>query len=138
LGVLTTDYFEELGVTIVKPNAETIKKLEKIAPIGHANVLDILGDALSDRYALGLELLLKQNDVNGVIIIETPQIMTEHIKNAKIIVDLHKKYPSKPILSCFVGGKTSEEAIKYLESHKIPNYSDTRRAVKAIRALIKK
>ena len=138
LGVLTMDYFEELGVALVKPNTETIKRMEKIAQVGHASVLDLLGDALSDRYALGLELLLKQSDVNGVIVIETPQIMTEHDKNAKIIVDLHKKYPTKPIICCFVGGKTSKNAIEYLENNKIPNYSDTRRAVKAMRALIKK
>jgi acetyltransferase len=139
LGVLASDYFEELGISIAKPNNETIDKIEKLIPgITSLSVLDVLGDALSDRYALGLELLLKQNDVNGVLVIETPQIMTEHDKNAKIIIGLHKKYPLKPIISCFLGGKSSQESMKYLEENGIPNYSDVKRAVRAFKSLIKK
>jgi acetyltransferase len=62
--------------------------------------------------------------------------MTEPIKNAKIIIDMQKKWPQKPIITAFIGGKLTEPAIKILEKNHIPNYSDPQRAVNAVRALV--
>jgi len=101
------------------------------------NPLDLIGDALSDRYEAGMEAILKQKDINGLIVISTPQIMTEHEKNAKIMVEMKKKYPLKPIVCCFLGGPLVSSAVKILEENDIPNYPDVKRAVKSIKSLIK-
>jgi acyl-CoA synthetase (NDP forming) len=84
-----------------------------------------------------MEALLKQKDINGIIVISTPQIMTEHEKNAKVIVEMKKKYPSKAIVCCFLGGPLVSSSVKILEESDIPNYPDVKRAVKSIKALIK-
>jgi len=142
LGVLTVDYCSELGIELPQLSKTTISYFEKGETmkkvINKNNPLDLLGDALADRYALGIESLLRQKDINGLIVISTPQLMTEHEKNAKIIVELRNKYPLKPIVCCFLGGQSVALAIKYLESNGIPNYTDVKRAVKSINGLIKR
>ena len=101
------------------------------------NPLDIIGDALSDRYKIAIETLLSQQNINGLIIIQTLQIMTEAEKNAKIIVEAKKKYPKKAIIAVFMGGKLSQKAIEILEKNRIPNYIEPKMAIKAIKALIR-
>ncbi|MCK9446412.1 CoA-binding protein [bacterium] len=142
LGVLTVDYCSELGIGLPSLSKTTISYLEKGETmkklITKNNPLDLLGDALVDRYAAGIESMLRQKDINGLIVISTPQLMTEHEKNAKIIVELRDKYPLKPIVCCFLGGQSVINAVKYLESKGIPNYTDVKRAVKSINGLIKR
>jgi acetyltransferase len=141
LGVLTVDYCTEMGIEIVELSKATISSLEKNKAMGKVlvkrNPLDLIGDALSDRYEAGMEAILKQKDINGLIVISTPQIMTEHEKNAKIMVEMKKKYPLKPIVCCFLGGPLVSSAVKILEENDIPNYPDVKRAVKSIKSLIK-
>jgi len=142
VGVLTVDYCAEMGIEIPDLTKTTISLLEKnkamARVVNKSNPLDLLGDALSDRYAAGVESLLKQKDINGLIVISTPQLMTEHEKSAKIIVELRNKYPMKPIVCCFLGGHSVASAIKYLEANGVPNYTDVKRAVKSINGLVKR
>ena len=119
-GVLAVDYCEKLGVKIALP------------PV------DILGDAKSDQYQKGVEDLLGRKDVYGLIIIQTLQIMTEVEKNAKIIVKATKKWPDKPIVCAFLGGKLTKPGVDILENNKIPNYNDVAKAVQAMDSLINK
>ncbi|MFA5169761.1 MAG: CoA-binding protein [Candidatus Paceibacterota bacterium] len=141
LGVLTVDYCTEMGIEVVELSKTTVSSLEKNKAMGKVpvkrNPLDLIGDALSDRYEAGMEAILKQKDINGLIVISTPQIMTEHEKNAKIMVEMKKKYPLKPIVCCFLGGPLVSSAVKILEENDIPNYPDVKRAVKSIKSLIK-
>ena len=141
LGVLTVDYCTEIGVNVSELNKTTISSLEKNKVMekvpAKRNPLDLIGDALSNRYEAGIEAMLKQKDINGLIVISTPQIMTEHDKSAKIIIEMRKKYPLKPIVCCFLGGPLVSSAVKILEENDIPNYSDVKRAVKSIKSLIK-
>lgn len=142
LGVLTVDYCSEKGIDVPDLNKTTISLLEKSKVmervVNKNNPFDLLGDALSDKYAVVVEGMLKQKDINGLIIISTPQLMTEHLESAKIIVELRDKYPLKPIVCCFLGGQSVALAIEYLELNGIPNYADVKRAVKSINGLIKR
>ncbi len=139
-GVLTADYCDELGIKLAKLNKATLKKLAKSKKMHFAcskrNPLDIIGDALSVRYKIGIEALLSQKDIYGLIVIQTLQIMTEVEKNAKIIGRAKKKWPKKPIICAFLGGKITKKGIEILEKNKIPNYPDLKRAVRAMKVLI--
>lgn len=115
-GVMAADWCEKFGVRANKP-------------------LDILGDASSKDYERALEKVLKQKSIGGVIVIQTLQAVTEVEKNAKIIVNMRRKWFKKPIVCCFMGGKYSQIGIKILRNNKIPNYSEPQQAVLAIRAL---
>jgi acetyltransferase len=140
-GVLLADYCQELGIKLTELNEATLKKLNKPAVMHPAysarNPLDIIGDALSEKYESAVNILLEQPDINGLIMVQTLQIMTKTEKNAKIIVTAKKKWEHKPIIAAFLGGPLTEPGIKILESNKIPNYSDLKEAALAIKSLIK-
>lgn len=131
LGILTTDYCFQYGVEIPELKKETISFLDKeLKGVKNKNnPLDIIGDALPERYRVAMEGLLNQKDINGLIVISASQTMTDHKENAKIVVEMRKKYPQKPIVCYFKEGK--------LEENNVPNYPDAMRAVKSIRSLIK-
>ncbi|MBP6914379.1 CoA-binding protein [Candidatus Parcubacteria bacterium] len=137
LGVLIVDYCEKYGVEIQELNKETIEKLDKeMEKVSiKKNPLDILGDAEPERYEIGIRNLLEQKDINALIVVQAMQIMTEAEKNAKIIVELKNKFKTKPIVCCLAGKKLIKKAINYLEENNIPNYSDPKRAVRAIKNL---
>jgi acetate---CoA ligase (ADP-forming) len=117
-GVLISDYCQEKGVRI--------NELE-----------DVLGDALAEDYRISMDKMLQKNEINGLIVVQTIQLMTEVQKTAEIIVKLKKKYPQKAIIANFLGGKIASKGIKILEEKQIPNYSDPKKAVMAISSLIK-
>ncbi|MFA6251795.1 MAG: CoA-binding protein [Candidatus Paceibacterota bacterium] len=140
-GVLATDYCEMEKINLVEITEEDIKRIDKkdvlSAVVTKRNPLDLLGDALPDRYLAGIDAFLAQEKIKGLIVIETTQIMTAPLENAKIIIEMQKKYPKKSIVCCFLGGELVSDAIKLLEKNNIPNYSDLKRAVKSIKNLIK-
>jgi len=141
LGVIIADWCERLGVELPKLKKASIKKLENSEIMNFAfsrsNPLDIVGDALASRYKLAIEVMLSQKNINGLIVVQTPQMMTKSKENAKVIIEASKKWKNKAIIACFVGGKLTKPGIDLLEKHQIPNYSEPKQAVLTIKALIK-
>ncbi len=141
-GILTADYCDQADIKLPTLSRSIAKKLEqsKIMHPGFSksNPLDIVGDALSDRYQLAIEAMLSQKNIYGLIVIQTLQIMTEPEKNAKVIVKAKQKHKDKPIITVFMGGSLDGKAHQILEQNKIPNYPDPMRAVRAVKALINK
>jgi acyl-CoA synthetase (NDP forming) len=140
-GVLTADWCSRLEVYLSRIQTKTLNKLTKSAIINQSfsksNPLDILGDALSDRYELAMEALLEQKDIAGLIVIQTIQVMTEIEKNAVAIIEASGKY-QKPILALTLGGLVAGLGFKILSQHKIPCFSDPKTAVLAMKALIER
>ena len=140
-GVLLADYCEKLGVKLAKLDMGLFNKINKAngmdRNINQGNPVDIFGDALANRYEIVLNNLLAQSNVNGVIVTQTLQAMTTVEKNAKIIIRARKKWPDKPIVTLFMGGKNISKGIDILEKNKIPNYFDPKEAALAMKALIK-
>ena len=140
-GVIITDWCERLKVKLPKLSKTSIKKLENSKIMNPAfsrsNPLDIVGDALANRYKLAIETILSQKNINGLIIVQTPQRMTKPKENAKVIIEASKKWKNKAIIACFVGGKLTKPGIDLLEKHQIPNYSEPKQAVLTIKGLIK-
>ncbi|MFH0797921.1 MAG: CoA-binding protein [Candidatus Woesearchaeota archaeon] len=141
-GVLAADRCKELGINLSKLSKETMDKLDKSGKMHPAyskgNPLDLIGDALSERYEAALDAVLSQEDVGAAIVIQTLQTMTQPIENAKAIINAQKKYPGKPILAVFMGGTFTREGKHYLEVHNVPVYLYPEKAVEALSALIKK
>ena len=139
-GVLLTDYCQELGIKLPKLSKATLEKLVKSKLMNPAfskrNPLDIVGDALSDRYDIAIRALLEQKNIHSLFVVQAFQIMTEVEENAKIIIQTQKKWKSKPIISIFLGEKFSQPGIDLLEKNQIPNYSNLKRAAIAMKSLI--
>jgi len=141
-GVLATDYCKINGINLAKLSSETVEKISAnpvMSPVwSKSNPADIVGDASPMRYKATIEAVLVQEDISGVMVIQTPQIMTEALENARVIIEAHNSFPSKPIVCFFLGGKISQEAIKLLQENKIPNYSELKRGIKSLSFLAQK
>jgi acetate---CoA ligase (ADP-forming) len=139
-GVLCADYCDSYGINLVNLTEETLKKLDdsgKMHPAySRANPLDLVGDALPDRYNVAIETLLSENYIGGLIVIQTLQTMTDPLADANIVIAARKKYPEKPIVCCFMGGKFTGPSNDLLEANGIPNYDDPKKAALAMKSLI--
>jgi len=135
-GILATDALERSGMSLARLQVETIQELEKFLPdaASAANPVDVLGDAKSDRYQFALDTVAKDPNVDGIMVVLTPQAMTEIGETAKAVGELSKKI-DKPVLSCFMGEAKVEEGIRILREYDVPNYSFPERASLAFRAM---
>lgn len=139
VGVLLSDYADQNGVHFVPLSSELVRKLDQSGFLpstwSRRNPLDIIGDATVQRYAAALDALLKDPEIAGVIVAQTLQTMTQPMENAKLLVAAKKKFPKKPILAVFLGGKYSHDAMRYLNRHGVPQFNEPMQAVKAAKAL---
>ncbi|PIR03605.1 MAG: hypothetical protein COV59_05450 [Candidatus Magasanikbacteria bacterium CG11_big_fil_rev_8_21_14_0_20_39_34] len=131
--VISADAVQEAGLELANFSQSVEKKLYKYLPREASvhNPIDILGDALSDRYAKSLELLLKQKNVDAVVVILTPQVMTEIQNTARAIVKLSKIY-KKTILCSFMGGSLIHAGEVVLHKHRIPSFRFPERAISVL------
>lgn len=141
-GVLTADYCRELGVNLAVLKESTLKKLDESGVMHKAysrrNPLDLVGDALPKRYEAALNILLAEDYIHGAIVLQTLQTMTEPIEDAKVIIAAHRRFPEKPIICTYMGGKYSEGGINILEENGIPDFNDPKKTVRGMKALIKR
>lgn len=135
-GILATDALEKSGLTLARFELETIYALEQYLPdaASAANPVDVLGDARADRYQFALEKVANDPNVDGIMILLTPQAMTEIEDTARIIGSASQQI-EKPILGCFMGEARIQSGIKLLTAHGIPNYPFPERAANAFSAM---
>ncbi len=131
--VITTDFVEEAGLSLASITTTTKERLQRYLPAAANthNPIDVLGDALAQRYADALDAVLGQYDVHAALVILTPQVMTESYLTAQLISRLSEVH-KKPIFCSFMGGNHIIDGEKVLNMHKIPNFRFPERAIKAI------
>ncbi len=136
--VVTTDLLEDHHLEMAKFEDKTHDSLiANLPPASNThNPIDVIGDALSGRYRTAIEAVMKDKNTDSVIVILTPQIMTEIEKTAETIVQLVNKY-KKPLVAVFIGGKKVAAGIKILNEHHIPCYGFPDQAVKVLASLSK-
>lgn len=134
--VIIADAIEGAGLTIVEFDDQTRQQLAEHLPrtASIINPVDVLGDALANRYTNAMETVLKQESVHALIVILTPQIMTEIEKTAEAIVQVSKKY-QKPIFCSFIGGGHVAKGEEILNRYRIPSFMFPERAVRAVAAM---
>lgn len=101
----------------------------------HGNPVDVLGDATADRYRSATEIVLKDENVDGALIILTPQAMTDPTSSAQAVSALAAD-SIRPILTSWMGGTTVEEANACFNRAGIPTYQNPGQAVRAFMHLV--
>ena len=136
-GILATDLSEKLGLRLASLSRETRNQLrEKLPPAAATgNPVDVLGDAKADRYRYAIERVLKDGPVNAVVVILTPQAMTESMATAQAIVEIREQDSGKPLVAVFMGGESVEEARNHLKRNGILCYDFPDDAIRTISAL---
>jgi acetyl coenzyme A synthetase (ADP forming)-like protein len=138
LGVLASDAAVELKVPLANFTRETIIALRS-ALTRESNIynpVDILGDAKPQRYVDTLKTVLADQNVGLVIVLLTPQAMTEPEETASLLNKLALQ-ASKPILTSFLGGKELTKSRDKLKKGKIANFTSPETAVRAASNLIR-
>ncbi len=132
-GVLATDAFKNKEVQLGEISSELKGELEAFLPAESSveNPVDLLGDALEDRYQKALAVLEKQNGLETIVAILTPQNQTPCAKIAKILVAF-KNSSQKNLVAIFIGGEKIEEALQILNENAVANFFDPESAVRAL------
>ncbi len=127
-GVIATDALLMNGGQLTEISPQTMEEFNQILPSvwSKNNPVDIIGDASPERYAKALEIAAKDPNSDGMLVILTPQSMTDPTKTAEQLVP-YSQTLGKPILASWMGGAEVEEGIKILSRAKIPTfpYPDT-------------
>jgi len=132
-GIIATDMTEMSGLKLARFSPETDAILRKYLPptANFNNPVDVIGDASSDRYHHALEAVINDDGVDGVLMILTPQSMTDAIGTAKAIVAIYRN-TSKPIICCFMGVVDVSAGVNYLLENRVPVYQFPENAARAI------
>ncbi|MDX9788384.1 MAG: acetate--CoA ligase family protein [Desulfobacterales bacterium] len=135
-GIVATDMTVSTGLKLARFEEETIKTLASHLPetANLHNPVDVIGDAAQDRYENALDAVLKDQGVDGALVILTPQSMTNALGTAEAISRVARR-SHKPVLCCFMGIVDVSAGVKYLQAHGIPVYRFPENAAKAFSAL---
>lgn len=136
-GILATDASERAKLRMPSLDPKTEAKLKPSLPdtASMANPVDVIGDAGADRYEAALSAVAEDPNIDGIVALLTPQVMTPCADMAKAVARLRRARPLMPVTAAFMGGETIKEAEAILAEHGIPNYPTPERAVAAMAAL---
>src|SRR5579872_3698358 len=127
-GVLATDALIQGGGELADLSPETMEAYNAVLPAtwSHNNPVDIIGDASPERYAKALEIAAKDPHSDGMLVILTPQAMTDPTRIAEQLKPLAKQ-EGKPVIASWMGGVDVAEGEKILNRANIPTfpYPDT-------------
>jgi len=135
-GILATDALERAGMQISRLSQETVEALVELLPEAASvgNPVDVLGDALADRYERAGRLVLSDPKIDGLLVILTPQAMTQIEGTARSVGQLAQS-SDKPVLACFMGEDRVGPGVEILRQYGVPNYSFPERAAAALAAM---
>ncbi|PJC01510.1 MAG: acyl-CoA synthetase [Candidatus Komeilibacteria bacterium CG_4_9_14_0_8_um_filter_36_9] len=133
LGIVTTDALTETTLQLATLSTSTKSKLKEKLPASSSvnNPVDLVGDALTDRYDWALQQVLADKGVDGVMVILTSQTMTQEDQTAELIVK-YVKQTKKPIFTCFMGGQDINSGRIILYQNNVPNFEFVTRMVKTV------
>lgn len=136
-GIIAADAIERQGLEFAKPSDATIKTLATKLPAAANlhNPIDVLGDALADRYEFALDVVIDDENVDMVLVLLTPQAMTDADGTAEAVVRVAREKATKPVLACFLGAGKVIRGIGILREGRIPHYDSPQEAVSAIKMM---
>jgi acetyltransferase len=131
-GVMATDALTLAGGQLACLGPETLTRLNALLPPfwSHANPIDLLGDATPERYRLAVEICAKDANVQGILILLTPQAMTNPTETARQLQSF-ARLPNKPVLACWMGGTAVREGVELLNTAGIPTFDAPESAIRA-------
>lgn len=137
-GIMATDACVRYGLQIAEMSPATVAKLkEKLPPTSNfSNPIDVIGDAQHDRYEHALRTVIAEPNVDAVLVLLTPQAMTEAEATANVIVDIDRE-SDKTIVTCFMGHADVEAGVKVLKEKMIPHYQFPEDMARALSAMNK-
>lgn len=140
-GIMAADDAERMGLIIPELSKELQNKLkEKLPPkVCFKNPIDLIGDANAQNYKDALEVLAESDEADSIIVLCTPQMMTnlEQVANSISEVSNETKTSNKTLVTSFAAFDDHSAISKIFDSENIPNFRFTENAVESIAAAVK-
>ncbi len=131
-GVMAIDRAVDLDVAVAELSEDTVAKLNQVLPVtwSHNNPVDIIGDAKGERYRDAVRICMEDEGVDGVLVILTPQAMTQPLEAAQSLIEIAGKF-NKPLLTCWMGDVQIGSARAAFVHARIPTFRTPEAAVEA-------
>lgn len=131
-GVMAADRAADLRVPLADISEQSLEKLSAALPDhwSHSNPVDILGDACSNRYRIATEILLADENVDGLLVLLSPQGMTDPAACAQGVITAASN-SRKPVLTCWLGENLVHEGRQNFTSAGIPSFNSPEAGVEA-------
>ena len=131
-----TDMTVSTGLKLAKLKQETIETLASHLPntANLHNPIDVIGDAAADRYENAVTAVIKDEGVDAILVILTPQSMTNALGTAQAIVRISRR-SHKPVVCCFMGVVDVSAGVKCLQENGIPVFKFPENAARSLAAL---
>ncbi len=132
-GVLAADRAGDFGIELAPPSEKTVQALNKVLSPNwsRGNPIDIIGDATADQFGAALRVGMNDDAFDGLLVMLTPQSMTDAEAAARAVVETVGKRPKKPVLACWMGEASVTAGRELLSSNGIPDFTTPERAVEA-------
>ncbi|MBN2266340.1 MAG: acetate--CoA ligase family protein, partial [Candidatus Aminicenantes bacterium] len=136
-GVMATDALVAAGGRPARLSDQTLRDLDASLPPhwSRRNPVDVLGDAKSKLVSKAARLLLQDEGVDALLVIITPQAMTNPAAVAREVAAQAAATP-KPVLAAWLGGAAMREGTNILNEAGIPTYTTPEQAVRAFMTLV--
>ncbi|MES9900211.1 MAG: bifunctional acetate--CoA ligase family protein/GNAT family N-acetyltransferase [Sedimenticola sp.] len=127
---MASDRTSDIGIPLAELSSGSVSQLDKILPAtwSRGNPVDVIGDATPERYQKTVDQVLRDPGVDGVLVILTPQAMTEPEKVADSMIAIGRKL-SKPLLTCWMGATQVEAGREMMRKAGIPTFNTPEAAV---------
>lgn len=135
-GIMATDAAIRHGLELAKFRDYTKKSLQFQMPtVGSIkNPVDVIGDARSDRYRAALDAVTADETVDQVLVIVTPQTMTDVVEIAEVIGE-SKEFCNKPVAACLMGLEDVSAGVEILQKkYHVPTFAFPENAMRAMAA----
>ena len=129
-GVMAADHCADIGIPLAKLSDATVAALNEKLPTSWSkgNPIDIVGDADPIRYGAAVHACLEDNQVDGVMVILTPQAMTDPTQAARTVIELSNQ-ADKPVVTCWMGEEQVREARLLFKGAGVPTFRTPEPAV---------
>ena len=136
-GIMAADALLSRHGTLATLSDVTIQKLNQQLPTtwSHQNPVDILGDASAASFGTTVDCVLQDVGVDGLIVLLTPQSMTDPTETAQSIIAASAR-STKTMLAVWMGGASVRAGIEKLNQAGIPNFQSPEQAVAAFDSMV--
>lgn len=134
-GTMAADAVEHSGMKVAELASNTAAALRGKLPeeARFGNPVDVLGDAPPERYIEALRVAQQDDNVDAIIIILTPQVMSKPKETTRAIAKAIDG--KKPVLASFMGGSRMLPGRSELIAAGLPNYESPERVVATLKVM---
>jgi len=134
--ILAADAVVRNGLKLARLSEKTRVEIERAYPgVDPVNPLDLIADARAERFQKVLDLVLADENVDGVLVINMLKSCFFEPEDAKVIPKVAANHPKKPIVDVPAGGEDFKLVYEVIGESPIPLYNLPEKGVQALKAL---